>query len=53
MRFETEEQVIAAANDTPFGLAAYFYTTDVRRIARITAAARGTAGLGADPDKVS
>jgi succinate-semialdehyde dehydrogenase/glutarate-semialdehyde dehydrogenase len=26
------------ANDTPFGLAAYFYTTDVRRIARVTAA---------------
>jgi succinate-semialdehyde dehydrogenase/glutarate-semialdehyde dehydrogenase len=35
-RFETEEEVIAAANDTPFGLAAYFYSTGVRRIARVT-----------------
>ncbi len=37
-RFSTEEEVIAAANDTPFGLASYFYSTDVRRIARVTAA---------------
>jgi succinate-semialdehyde dehydrogenase/glutarate-semialdehyde dehydrogenase len=35
MRFETEAEVIAAANDTPFGLAAYFYSTDVRRISRV------------------
>ena len=35
-RFETEAEVIAAANDTPFGLAAYFYSNDVRRIARVT-----------------
>ncbi|KQY90752.1 NAD-dependent succinate-semialdehyde dehydrogenase [Pelomonas sp. Root1444] len=34
-RFETEEQVIAAANGTPFGLAAYFYSQDVSRIWRI------------------
>ncbi|AME28283.1 NAD-dependent succinate-semialdehyde dehydrogenase [Burkholderia sp. PAMC 26561] len=34
--FQSEEEVIAAANDTPFGLAGYFYTTDVRRIARVT-----------------
>lgn len=31
-RFTTEAEVIAAANDTPFGLAAYFYSQDVRRI---------------------
>ena len=31
----TEAEVIAAANDTPFGLAAYFYSTDVRRIWRV------------------
>ncbi|HDR9001201.1 NAD-dependent succinate-semialdehyde dehydrogenase [Burkholderia vietnamiensis] len=36
-RFDTEEQAVAAANDTPFGLAAYFYTQDVRRIARVSA----------------
>jgi succinate-semialdehyde dehydrogenase/glutarate-semialdehyde dehydrogenase len=35
-RFATEEEVIAAANATPFGLAAYFYSTDVRRIWRVT-----------------
>ena len=35
-RFETEEEVLASANDTPFGLAGYFYSTNVRRIARVT-----------------
>jgi len=34
-RFTSEQQVIAAANDTPFGLAAYFYSQDVRRIWRM------------------
>jgi succinate-semialdehyde dehydrogenase/glutarate-semialdehyde dehydrogenase len=34
-RFETEDEVIAAANGTPFGLAAYFYSQDVSRIWRI------------------
>jgi succinate-semialdehyde dehydrogenase/glutarate-semialdehyde dehydrogenase len=34
-RFETEAEVVAAANDTPFGLASYFYATDVRRIWRL------------------
>ncbi|RTD85032.1 NAD-dependent succinate-semialdehyde dehydrogenase [Variovorax atrisoli] len=34
-RFESEAEVIAAANGTPFGLAAYFYSTDVRRISRV------------------
>ena len=33
--FQSEEEVIAAANDTPFGLAAYFYSRDVRRIWRV------------------
>ncbi|WP_300273880.1 NAD-dependent succinate-semialdehyde dehydrogenase [Halomonas sp.] len=31
-RFETEEQAIAMANATEFGLAAYFYARDYRRI---------------------
>ncbi|WP_295373708.1 NAD-dependent succinate-semialdehyde dehydrogenase [uncultured Pseudacidovorax sp.] len=34
-RFDDEAEVIAAANDTPFGLAAYFYSQDVRRIWRV------------------
>ncbi|RZJ62736.1 MAG: NAD-dependent succinate-semialdehyde dehydrogenase [Acidovorax sp.] len=33
--FHDEAEVVAAANDTPFGLAAYFYSTDVRRIWRV------------------
>ncbi len=33
--FTTEAEVVAAANDTPFGLAAYFYSQDVRRIWRV------------------
>jgi succinate-semialdehyde dehydrogenase/glutarate-semialdehyde dehydrogenase len=37
-RFDNEEQVIAAANDTPFGLAAYFYSADARRIWRVAEA---------------
>jgi succinate-semialdehyde dehydrogenase/glutarate-semialdehyde dehydrogenase len=30
-RFETEEEVVRMANDTEFGLAAYFYTRDLAR----------------------
>jgi len=37
-RFESEDEVIAAANGTPFGLAAYFYSQDVSRIWRIAEA---------------
>jgi succinate-semialdehyde dehydrogenase / glutarate-semialdehyde dehydrogenase len=34
-RFDTEKEVIAAANDTPFGLSAYFYTRDLARAWRV------------------
>jgi succinate-semialdehyde dehydrogenase/glutarate-semialdehyde dehydrogenase len=37
-RFATEEEVVAAANDTPFGLAAYFYTRDLGRAWRVAEA---------------
>ena len=37
-RFDTEEDVIAAANDTPYGLSAYFYTQDMQRIWRVAGA---------------
>ncbi|WP_245559708.1 NAD-dependent succinate-semialdehyde dehydrogenase [Amorphus coralli] len=33
--FDTEEEAIALANDTEFGLAAYFYARDVGRIMRV------------------
>ncbi len=33
--FDTEQEVIALANDTEFGLAAYFYTRDVGRVMRV------------------
>lgn len=34
-RFATEDEVVAAANDTPFGLAAYFYARDISRVWRV------------------
>jgi len=37
-RFETEAEVVAAANGTPYGLAAYFYSRDVKRIWRLAEA---------------
>jgi succinate-semialdehyde dehydrogenase/glutarate-semialdehyde dehydrogenase len=35
-KFESEEEVICAANDTPYGLAAYFYARDIGRIWRVS-----------------
>jgi succinate-semialdehyde dehydrogenase/glutarate-semialdehyde dehydrogenase len=37
-KFKTEEDVIAQANDTPFGLAAYFYSRDLGRVWRVAEA---------------
>ncbi|MEX3762510.1 NAD-dependent succinate-semialdehyde dehydrogenase [Paraburkholderia phenoliruptrix] len=34
-RFTTEEEAVAAANATPFGLSAYFYTRDLARAWRV------------------
>ncbi|MGC4389458.1 MULTISPECIES: NAD-dependent succinate-semialdehyde dehydrogenase [unclassified Agrobacterium] len=34
-RFETEEEALAIANGTPFGLAAYFYTESLKRAWRV------------------
>jgi len=38
VRFPTEEEVIAMANDTEFGLASYFYTRDIGRVWRVAEA---------------
>ena len=38
VRFDTEEEVIRMANDTPFGLAAYFYSSDLGRMWRVSEA---------------
>ena len=37
-RFKTEAEAIALANDTEFGLAAYFYSRDIGRIFRVAEA---------------
>ena len=45
-RFETEAEAIAMANDTEFGLAAYFYTRDLARSWRVSEALEyGIVGL--------
>lgn len=45
-RFETEEEAITIANGTPFGLAAYFYTDDLKRSWRVAEALEfGMVGL--------
>ncbi len=33
--FKTEEEVVAAANDTIYGLASYFYSNDLNRVTRV------------------
>jgi succinate-semialdehyde dehydrogenase/glutarate-semialdehyde dehydrogenase len=38
IRFSDEKNVIRMANDTPYGLAAYFYSRDVGRIFRVSEA---------------
>ncbi len=37
-RFDDEAEAIKAANETPFGLASYFYSQDLRRIDRVSRA---------------
>jgi succinate-semialdehyde dehydrogenase/glutarate-semialdehyde dehydrogenase len=34
-KFETEEEVVALANDSEFGLAGYFYSRDIARVWRV------------------
>jgi succinate-semialdehyde dehydrogenase/glutarate-semialdehyde dehydrogenase len=37
-RFGSEEDAVRAANDTPYGLAAYFYSRDIGRVWRVSEA---------------
>lgn len=37
-KFKTESEVISYANDTEFGLAAYFYSRDLKRVFRVSEA---------------
>ena len=37
-KFSTEDEAIAMANDTEFGLASYFYTNDIGRVWRVSEA---------------
>ncbi|MGB6124043.1 MAG: aldehyde dehydrogenase family protein, partial [Gordonia sp. (in: high G+C Gram-positive bacteria)] len=34
--FDTEEEALRLANDTEYGLAAYFYSTDLSRVQRVS-----------------
>lgn len=36
IRFTTDEEAVSIANDTPFGLAAYFYSRDIGRCWRVS-----------------
>ena len=38
IKFKTEEEVLAAANDTTYGLSACIYTKDINRATRFAAA---------------
>ena len=51
-RFKTEEEAIEMANDTPYGLAAYFYARDLGRVWR-TAEALETGIVGINTGVIS
>jgi succinate-semialdehyde dehydrogenase/glutarate-semialdehyde dehydrogenase len=36
IRFDSDEEAVALANDTPFGLASYFYARDLGRVWRVS-----------------
>jgi succinate-semialdehyde dehydrogenase/glutarate-semialdehyde dehydrogenase len=45
-RFHTEEEAVRMANDTEYGLAAYFYSRDLGRVWRVAEAAEyGIVGI--------
>jgi succinate-semialdehyde dehydrogenase/glutarate-semialdehyde dehydrogenase len=47
-RFQSEDEAIRMANDTPFGLASYFYSRDVGRVWRVARALEaGLVGVNA------
>ena len=44
-RFKTDDEAIKMANDTEFGLAAYFYSRDIGRIWRVATLEYGIVGI--------
>lgn len=50
--FETENEVVKAANDTEFGLAGYFFSNDLRRVWRV-AKALEVGMVGVNTGKIS
>ena len=45
-RFKNENEAIQMANDTPYGLAAYFYSSDIDKIRRVSEALEaGSVGI--------
>ena len=48
IRFSDEDEAVRIANDTPYGLASYFYSTDVHRCWRVASALEaGMVGINA------
>ena len=45
-KVSSEEEAVALANDTPFGLGSYVYTTDPGQPLRVAGCAPGRHGLG-------
>lgn len=52
IKFSTEEEVVAAANDTEFGLAGYFFSKDLARVFRV-AQALNTGMIGVNTGAIS
>ena len=48
--FATEDEGVATANDTPFGLSGYFYSRDIGRVWRVAEALETGSSASTRPD---